>query len=48
MHKNDSKGYHIDYFFAEKKFIENTKKFEMGKISDWKDKSDHVPILWEF
>jgi len=48
LHRNESKGYHIDYFFANRKYIDKTKKYEVGNFMDWKKKSDHVPIFWEF
>jgi endonuclease/exonuclease/phosphatase family metal-dependent hydrolase len=48
LQKNAKKGYHIDYIFADKKYIKRTKHLIFGSFNKWKDKSDHVPMLWEF
>ena len=48
LQKNKSKGYHIDYFFAERNIINKTKKFEILDFNNWKTISDHVPVIWEF
>lgn len=49
LQRNLEKGYHIDYIFADADLIKNrTTCLECGDFSEWKDKSDHVPILWEF
>jgi hypothetical protein len=49
LHRNPEKGYHIDYFFADSKFVQNGQnRLEFGQFAFWKEFSDHVPILWEF
>ena len=48
LQKNIKKGYHIDYLFADSKYIKRTKNLKFGSFAKWKDKSDHVPIFWEF
>ena len=45
MHRNISKGYHIDYCFASSQIITNPHSLRLEKPSEWLDKSDHVPML---
>lgn len=45
--KNTSKSYHIDYFFGSQSIINNLKSFEICKVEDWLDFSDHVPVIAE-
>lgn len=45
--KNNDKGYHIDYFFASSKFAKNIKDFCIEEFSEWKQFSDHIPIIVE-
>ncbi len=46
--KNVEKPYHVDYIFAPPNFIERTTCFEVGPSSIWIDKSDHMPLFWEY
>jgi exonuclease III len=48
MHKNEEKKYHIDYFFVPKDLINETAEFRIESFSQWKDLSDHVPLVWEY
>lgn len=45
--KNLEKGYHIDYIFSHSSHISKPIKLTFGKIEDWIDFSDHLPIIWE-
>jgi endonuclease/exonuclease/phosphatase family metal-dependent hydrolase len=49
LQRNENKGYHIDYFFADMNFFKRD-NFDVhyGIFSEWKDKSDHVPVILEF
>lgn len=44
LHRNFSKQYHIDYFFASQGFQERLKDVIVGKYENWKHLSDHIPI----
>lgn len=44
LHRNPAKAYHIDYFFGSPDFQRNF-KLEVGRFDDWKDISDHVPLM---
>ncbi len=48
LHKKSEKAYHIDYIFADRQIIKNTKMFQIGDFKDWRKMSDHVPLLWDF
>jgi exonuclease III len=48
LHRKPDKGYHIDFIFAKDELISRTKRLDYGDFSEWKAKSDHVPIVWEF
>lgn len=39
------KPYHIDYFFASETIISNGFEMEIGKIENWIDISDHLPLI---
>ena len=41
------KPYHIDYVFASNKLLDLVKRIEIGKVSDWLEISDHMPIIVE-
>lgn len=45
--KKDS-GFHNDYCFASKDFIERLEKVIVGNFGDWIKYSDHMPIIVEF
>jgi len=44
MYRKIDKPYHIDYFFASDLIIESGFKISIGKIENWIDLSDHVPL----
>lgn len=46
--KNSEKTYHIDYIFSPLNSIARTTSFEVGCSSIWIDKSDHMPLFWEY
>jgi exonuclease III len=48
LQRKIDKPYHIDYCFAPKKFADNLIKFDIGKYENWKEFSDHNPIIIEF
>jgi len=45
MHRNENKGYHIDYCFLSYELLDKIVSFEIGKYNDWKGLSDHCPII---
>ena len=47
MYRKEEKPYHIDYFFTSKHFFENSISLKIEKFSDWKNLSDHVPLILE-
>ena len=48
QYKKVDKGYHIDYIFSYKKYLLDTLDFKINNFIDWKEYSDHVPLLWNF
>lgn len=48
LHKNESKGYHIDYCFLPKCLIKKDTKIKIANFDDWKLFSDHLPMIIEF
>lgn len=48
LHRDQNKGSHIDYIFGDRGFINKTKTFNIFDYNDWKEYSDHVPVVWEF
>ena len=38
----------IGYGFASKDMIEKLKKVEVGNYNNWRDKSDHMPLIVDF
>ena len=48
MYRHQDKPYHLDYCFASIDFIEKLKNVQVGKYSDWKQYSDHVPVMVTF
>ena len=47
QHRHDSKKFHIDYVFGALNFI-NDYDIKILDFIDWKEFSDHVPIILEF
>jgi exonuclease III len=48
LQKNHTKKYHIDYIFSPINLLNETKKFIIGDFKEWKEVSDHVPLIWEY
>lgn len=48
MYRHENKGYHIDYIFMPKVFLEVIKQFTIGSYEEWKEYSDHMPVFVEF
>jgi len=48
MYRHEDKPYHIDYCFASKYFINNLGNVNVGFYDDWKDYSDHMPLIVDF
>jgi len=48
LQKNEKKNYHIDYIFSPQNLAKNTKTFKIGDFEQWKEFSDHVPVVWEY
>lgn len=46
--KNKEKQYHIDYIFADEKFLQKSKNFRIDQSEKWISLSDHFPLIWEF
>lgn len=45
LQRNQAKPYHIDYVFASKELFSNVSSIEIGQMSYWLQKSDHLPII---
>jgi exonuclease III len=48
MYRNKDKGYHIDYCFASRFFIDCLKTVTIGKHKEWSRYSDHTPLIIDF
>jgi endonuclease/exonuclease/phosphatase family metal-dependent hydrolase len=49
LYRHPQKSYHIDYIFAPLDIISNeSNHLEYGIFDEWKNVSDHVPILWDW
>ncbi|MDR7209254.1 hypothetical protein [Flavobacterium piscis] len=48
MYRHENKPYHIDYCFASSDFISMLESVEVGNYPDWKDHSDHKPLIVNF
>jgi exonuclease III len=48
LQKNEKKKYHMDYVFASEEYLRSLKSIEIGKIEDWINESDHMPVVCEF
>ena len=42
---NEKKPYHIDYCFIPDGWVNRLKNVEIGNYLDWKDYSDHRPLI---
>lgn len=47
-HRNFGKPYHIDYCFASADIMEKVKSVEIGAFENWKNHSDHSPLIISF
>jgi exonuclease III len=47
LYKNIEKKYHIDYVFGNINHYNKIKQLKYENFEEWKDKSDHIPILLE-
>ena len=47
LHKNPSKGYHIDYCFMPFSWLDRLKHVDIGTHAAWYRASDHTPLLVE-
>lgn len=43
--KQATKPYHLDYCFVPKKMISDQTSIEVGRMADWMDVSDHMPVM---
>ena len=48
LYRHQDKPYHLDYCFASNDLIKKLKKVEVGTFDNWKNASDHVPLIVEF
>jgi len=48
MYRHRNKPYHIDYCFVSSDFSAKIKEVEVGTYEDWKDFSDHTPLMVSF
>ena len=45
LQRNKSKPFHIDYCFVSEKFLKGEITFTVGKVADWINISDHMPLI---
>ena len=43
----EQKPYHIDYCFISKEWAPDIQRFKIGSYAEWREKSDHRPLLVE-
>ena len=48
MQRNKTKPYHVDHAFASKTLIQNKLSYHVGDYEEWKNHSDHMPLIIEF
>ena len=48
MYRHEDKPYHIDYCFVSSDLIEKLQSVEIGEYQQWKQHSDHAPIIVTF
>ena len=45
MYRHQDKPYHIDYCFISKDLVKKLESVEIGEYDQWKQYSDHVPVI---
>lgn len=48
MYRHEDKPYHLDYCFASSYFIKRMTDVTIGAYQDWKEHSDHKPVIVTF
>lgn len=48
MYRKQDKGFHIDYCFAPKDWLQYLNSFEIGDYDYWSQFSDHCPLIIDF
>jgi len=48
LFRHENKPYHLDYCFASNHFMDKLQAVEVGAYHDWKQYSDHKPVMVEF
>jgi exonuclease III len=48
MYRHENKPHHIDYCFASSYFMKKLKDVSVGNYRDWKEYSDHTPLIITF
>jgi exonuclease III len=48
MYRHKDKPYHLDYCFASAYFMKRLISVDIGKYKDWKQFSDHLPLMVNF
>lgn len=48
MYRHSDKPYHIDYCFASGSLIEKLENVEIGSYEQWREYSDHMPVIVNF
>ena len=48
LYRHQNRPYHIDYCFASADFIKKLQKVEVGNYEQWKQFSDHTPLIVTF
>ena len=46
LQRKKEKAYHIDYIFGSNHFTKKIDNLEIGKIDDWIEISDHLPLIY--
>ena len=48
LHRKQERPYHIDFCFAPVSWIPRLRSVQIGSFEEWKQLSDHRPVLFEF
>jgi endonuclease/exonuclease/phosphatase family metal-dependent hydrolase len=48
FHWKETRPFHIDYCFIPESWVANVRRVEVGSYEEWKNHSDHRPLLVEF